>query len=67
MTLAEKIEDAEKSLHNLQTGKSARVVVDQNGERVEFTPANSSKLAAYIADLKRQNGSCVRGPLKVWL
>lgn len=36
------------------SGTAARVVVDQNGERVEFTQANIDKLYAYILELKSQ-------------
>lgn len=59
---------AELAYHNLCIGGQARVIVDQNGERVEFTAANSSRLAAYIADLKRQLATCsTGGPLRmIW-
>lgn len=53
MTDAEKLVEAEKALHELMTGTSARVVVDQNGERVEYTAANAGRLRGYIAELKR--------------
>jgi hypothetical protein len=60
--------DAEAAYHSLLTGKSARVLVDQNGERVEFTAANRASLAAYIADLKRLLGSQgISGPMRVFL
>lgn len=70
-TLAEKLVQAEAAYHDLMIGRSARVVVDQNGERVEFTAANASRLAAYIADLKAQIGAASgtrvnRGPLRVF-
>lgn len=48
-------------------GQSARVVVDQNGERVEYTPANSTKLSAYINDLKRQLGTLIVGPMNIFM
>jgi len=63
MTLTEKLAEAEMQYHRLMTGQSARVVVDQNGERVEFTAINATRLAAYIQDLKRQLGSSAAGPL----
>lgn len=53
-TLAEKIRDAEQAYHSLQTGTMPRVVVDQNGQRVEFTATNKAALYQYIADLKSQ-------------
>ena len=50
------LDDAVKQYHLLITGQSARVVVDQNGQRVEFTAANSNRLNAYIMQLKSQLG-----------
>jgi hypothetical protein len=52
----QRLADAETSYHNLLTGKSARVVVDQNSERVEFTAANATKLYSYIISLKEALG-----------
>lgn len=66
MTLAEKLLDAEIEYHALITGVKARVVVDQNGERVEFTPANAGRLAQYIESLKAQMRGGSRGPMKVF-
>lgn len=51
-TLAELLVEAEAAYHALMIGQSARVVVDSNGERVEYTAANSAKLEAYIQSLK---------------
>lgn len=53
-------------MHDLRTGRSARVVVDQNGERVEFTSANVAGLRAYIDELERAiaETSISRGPLR---
>lgn len=48
--------EARKAYHALMTGTSPRVVVDQNGERVEFTAANGPKLYAYIQQLEMQLG-----------
>jgi hypothetical protein len=53
-TLAEQITEAEAAYHSLVTGKAARVIVDQNGERVEFIAANRAALYSYIQDLKSQ-------------
>lgn len=62
------LDDARNAYHELLTGKSARVFVDQNGERVEFTSANRQSLAQYIAELQRclQQGNPA-GPMNVWL
>lgn len=54
LSLDDKIAEAEAAYHSLVTGSMARVVVDQNGERVEFTPANAVRLYQYINDLKSQ-------------
>jgi len=66
-TVQERLDAAEAAYHTLMLGQSARVVVDQNGERVEYTPANSTKLAAYINELKRQLGTIVVGPMNVFM
>lgn len=68
MTIAEKLVEAEKAYHELMTGRAAKVYVDQNGERVEYQPANAGRLQAYIEDLKRQLSPCTPvGPLRAWL
>lgn len=51
-TTAEKLAEAQAAYHKLQTGQSARVVVDQNGERVEFTSVNRTSLYNYILELQ---------------
>jgi hypothetical protein len=43
--------DAKAKFHQLVTGSLARVFVDQNGERVEFTAANRQDLYDYIQQL----------------
>lgn len=63
-----RLTDAETQYHLVVTGQTAKVFVDQNGERIEYSTANASRLAAYIADLKRQLGiGCASGPLNVWM
>lgn len=60
-------DDAISSLHRLRTGQSVRVVVDQNGERVEFSAANQAGLITYIQQLDdalRLNG-CLDGKCAV--
>lgn len=66
MTDAEKLVDAENALHELQVGRSARVFVDQNGERVEYTAANRAELKKYIQELKAliAGAPVVGGPLR---
>lgn len=63
------LDEAKAAYHQLMIGGSARVVVDGNGERVEFTAANASRLQAYITQLENQlaaeNGtSRPRGPAR---
>jgi hypothetical protein len=60
----EQLTQAETAYHQLMTGKSPNVVVDQNGERVEFTAANPVKLAQYIQMLRNELSSQTRGPLR---
>lgn len=48
------LDAARTAYHNLVTGKMARVIVDQNGERVEFVAANASRLQAYIQALEAE-------------
>ena len=65
-TNAEMLVQAQSAMHDLRTGRSARVVVDQNGERVEFTSTNIGSLRAYIDELTRLVASetLSRGPLR---
>lgn len=66
--------DADAAYHNLMTGRMARVIVDQNGERVEFSSANKSDLYLYIADLRSKIAACEdpvavamnSGPARFW-
>jgi membrane protease subunit (stomatin/prohibitin family) len=68
LTLAERLADAENQYHLLVSGQQARVFVDQNGERVEFTAANRADLAKYIESLKSQlSGSQTRGPMRIMM
>lgn len=64
--LVENLTDARAAYHDLVTGKAPRVVVDQNGEKIEFAPANSQKLYRYIQQLETMVGDTAtpitRGP-----
>lgn len=63
-----RLNEAENALHALMLGSQARVVVDSNGERVEFTSANSARLRAYIEELKVLLGrKTISGPLNMWM
>ena len=48
MTKAELLADAEAKYHLLLTGQAVRVIVDQNGERIEYTAASQARLLSYI-------------------
>ena len=69
LTLQQRIDDAKAAYHELLVGRAPKVVVDQNGERVEYTQANRAALAQYIADLEDQLAGTrrTRGPMKTWL
>lgn len=54
LTVEQKLEEARAAYHSLMTGFSARVVVDMNGERTEFTSINRASLYAYIRELEAQ-------------
>lgn len=51
--LTVRLDEARDAYHALVTGTKARVIVDQNGERVEFTAAKRADLAIYISELER--------------
>lgn len=65
--LAEKLANARASYEQLIMGGAVRVVVDQNGERVEFTAATAPRLSLYIqtilSEMRRMGCACaVPGP-----
>lgn len=64
-----RLTEAEAALHTLNIGQQARVFVDQNGERVEFTATNRAALRAYVMELKTILGQpiSVVGPLQSWM
>lgn len=67
MTLEEKLAEAEAAYHSLMLGQSAKVFVDQNGERIEYNTASSSRLSAYIQELKRQLAIVTSGPMQIFM
>jgi hypothetical protein len=67
-TLTAWLAEAEQAYHNLNMGLQAKVVVDQNGERIEYNASTRGQLFSYIQDLKRQLGVGTAGsPLQVWM
>lgn len=63
-----KLQAAKDAYDALMTGKQASVVVDQNGERVQFVASNAQRLLAYInslqaeADAQASSNARARGP-----
>lgn len=65
--LTTRLSEAQAAYHSIMMGGGVKVVVDQNGERVEYQTANIQRLSAYIALLQQQLGiGCGMGPLNVW-
>lgn len=62
------LKEAEKSYHDLVLGVAPKVIVHQNGQRVEYNVASLPRLKAYIAELKGALGlpSSPRPPMRVW-
>lgn len=48
----------EQDYRDIISGNKARVIVDQNGERVEFTSANIARLYQYIVEQKALLNPC---------
>lgn len=65
-----RLEAARAAYDALVLGGAVRKFVDQNGEAVEYTSANSSKLLSYIHQLENALAVCqgsvpaVSGPLR---
>jgi hypothetical protein len=70
LSLASRLVQAEDAYHAIMTGRQALVVVDQNGERVEYNRANAFQLAAYIRALKTEianpTATPITGPMGIW-
>ena len=61
--------EAQNAYHTVMLGGGVTVVVDQNGERIEYSRANATSLAKYIASLQAQINSLLGvavtgGPLR---
>lgn len=61
----QELDAARLAYHNLMTGKMARVIVDQNGERVEFVATNVARLQAYIQTLEAECSAATTGRPRV--
>lgn len=69
MIIRERLTTARDQYHRLMTGKAIRVMVDQNGERVEYTAVSATNLMAYIKHLESMLDAAsgknqVSGPLR---
>jgi hypothetical protein len=67
-TLRLYLADAEKAYHECMTVGTVRTLVDQNGERIEYSPSNLSRIRAYIYELKKALGepAPVTGPMGIF-
>jgi hypothetical protein len=68
-TYTARLAEAEQAYHDFRMGNSARVFVDQNGERIEYAATNINGLRAYIMELKGLLGlpSGIVGPMQAWM
>jgi hypothetical protein len=68
-TTADLLTEARDAYHRLQTGTAAVQVRDSDGSFISYTPANLSRLKAYIRELEIELAGCrsVQRPLRpVW-
>lgn len=69
-TIAQRLAEARQAYHDIMIGGAISRFVDQNGEQIQYTRANSSLLAAYITRLEAEEARCTgaatayRGPLR---
>lgn len=62
------LREARQALHKLNMGQSAKVFVDQNGERIEYNSASVGQLTKYIRELEIALGlGGGVGPMGVYL
>lgn len=68
------LKEAESAYHDLAIGNAVRVMVHQNGTRVEYTAASRAGLKTYIAELKQmlvemgvtEYAAVAPRPMRVW-
>jgi len=69
-TVAQRLAEAQQAYHDIMIGGAVSRFVDQNGEQVQYTRANSTLLGIYIQKLLDEQAACngqpmqYRGPLK---
>lgn len=66
MDVDKRIEEAKAAYHELVTGNQVRVLVDQNGERIEYTAASIKHLSRYIATLEEEKKGTPKKPMGVY-
>ena len=67
MATQAQLDEARAEYHNLAIGLKARVVVDANGERVEYTVPRLPQFKLYIDELEKQlAGTKSSGPMGVY-
>lgn len=67
VNIQQQLDEARAAYHSLNTGTMARVVVDMDGERVEFVAANRAGLYNYIRELESKLSApavVTRGPAR---
>lgn len=64
------LREAKAAYHDLVLGLHPKVIVHQNGQRVEYTSTNRGALKSYITELEASlgssNGQTVSGPMRVF-
>ena len=59
--------DARSAYHKLVTGTQAKIFVDQNGERIEYSIANRDTLKNYVKELEMELGlRAIHGPMTLF-
>lgn len=65
LTTQERLSEAREALHQLLTGTLAVSLTDQNGEKIEYRPANRAALERYVADLEAELAGAVTPPRRI--
>lgn len=62
------LREAEQAYHELAIGQAPKVIVHQNGQRVEYNSTTLPRLKAYIQELKLALGypTAPASPMKVF-
>ena len=65
LTTQERLSEAREALHQLLTGTLAVSLTDQNGEKIEYRPANRAGLERYVADLEAELAGAIKPPRRI--